>query len=271
MQTEQDHVDYTTTDDVRLRHRVWRGGDRGTIVFIHGLGADGRQYAQDAEFFAGHRYQVFAVNLRGHGSSQSPSPLPQDALTVERMASDLLPLLEGCECGPVHLVGNSLGGLVALSMVEQCSRPVASITTFGTTYRLWMPPGLPGLQYLLGKVLGIKRLARIVANNATNHSHARPLIEKMYAGLNLRLIHLIQKNIRAYDYLNTAAGFDGPIMVIRGEHDSGINRQLGSTIEALEKSGRFQLCKIDDAGHFTNLDRPEAFRQVLHDFLSQQS
>ena len=248
---------------VRIAYRHWRGKGLGTLVFSHGLGARQEQFAADAEYFAAAGYDCLTFDLRAHGRSSTPAPLDRDAFTAEAFASDLASIIASEASSPIHLVGNSLGGLVALALIAAAPAAYRSITTFGTAYRLHFAPGIPTLQYLVGRLMGRDRLAKVVSKNAGHSEEASALLLRMYRAVDLKVTYLAQRNLRVYDYTDIPAIFDGHIALIRGEHDRDINRQLPKTLTVLEKHVDFNLHQIERAGHFANLDRPQEFRRIL--------
>ncbi|WP_228728168.1 alpha/beta fold hydrolase [Brevibacillus composti] len=60
-------------------------------------------------------HHVLAPDLRGHGKSS----VPEETYTVEKMAEDLLLLLDEAGIQKVALLGHSLGGYVALAFAER--------------------------------------------------------------------------------------------------------------------------------------------------------
>jgi 3-oxoadipate enol-lactonase len=248
---------------MRIAYRHWRGRGPSTIVFIHGLGATQEQFSADAEYFTAAGYGCLTFDLRAHGLSSTPAQLSRGAFTVEAFASDIAQIIADEAHGPIHLVGNSLGGLVALALIASAPAAYRSVTTFGTAYRLHFPPGIPTLQYIVGRLMGRDRLAKVVAKNAGYSDEARALLLRMYRNIDLQVMYLAQQNLRVYDYTGVASSFDGHIALFRGEHDRDINRQLPKTLAVLEQRANFRLHEIEGAGHFANLDRPQDFRRIL--------
>ncbi|HEX6403977.1 MAG TPA: alpha/beta hydrolase, partial [Pseudonocardiaceae bacterium] len=96
------------------------------VVFIHGLGMDNMSsyYYTLANPVAQAGAEVILYDLRGHGLSERPSTGYQVADSV----ADLAGLLDALGIdGPVHLVGNSYGGTVALSFAVRYPHRVASM------------------------------------------------------------------------------------------------------------------------------------------------
>ena len=109
-----------------LRLHYQRMGSGGTpVLFLHGLVMDN---LSSWYFTAGHRIacqqETLLMDLRGHGKSERPTT----GYKVRDFRSDVLSLLEQLDLeGPVHAVGNSFGGLLALSLAVHHPERVASI------------------------------------------------------------------------------------------------------------------------------------------------
>lgn len=96
------------------------------VVFIHGLGMDNLSsfYYTLANPVAHAGADVILYDLRGHGLSERPPTGYQ----VQDSIADLTALLDTLAItGPVHLVGNSYGGIVALGFALTHPHRVASM------------------------------------------------------------------------------------------------------------------------------------------------
>lgn len=97
-----------------------------TIVFIHGLGVDNMAsfYYTLANPAARAGADVILYDLRGHGDTERPP----SGYSLEWSVRDLIALLDALEVSrPVHVVGNSFGGMVALAMAITHPARVASL------------------------------------------------------------------------------------------------------------------------------------------------
>ncbi len=128
---------FTSGDGVGLAYDEYGHGTATPVVLCHGLAATGEQFAADAMFFAGLGHRVLVPHLRGHGRSAAPSPLTETSLSIARLATDLIEMLDDASVERVHWVGNSLGGIVALEMLA--ARRFRTLATFGTTYTIKLP------------------------------------------------------------------------------------------------------------------------------------
>ena len=88
---------------------------RAVIAIVHGFGEYTGLYGSVAEFFVASGYAVFAMDLRGHGRSPGPRGFIRDWSDYREDVASLLELAGKTVAGkPVFLLGNSLGGLIAI-------------------------------------------------------------------------------------------------------------------------------------------------------------
>ncbi|MFD6696997.1 alpha/beta fold hydrolase [Micromonospora aurantiaca (nom. illeg.)] len=114
-------ADERTVDGRRTRCRI--SGDGPPVVLLHGIGRTLDDFTALHTALA-RDHLVLAVDLPGHGGSaplDGPHTLPALAAAVARF-------LDAAEVtGPAHLVGNSLGGAVAMRLAVDTPRRVASL------------------------------------------------------------------------------------------------------------------------------------------------
>jgi pimeloyl-ACP methyl ester carboxylesterase len=104
-------------------HAFTRSGTGAPLVLLHALGLSRRSWDPVLPALAS-RFDVIAVDLPGFGESASlpgPGEVPPAVL-----AQSVADLLDALGVSHPHVVGNSLGGWVALELASR--RPVASLT-----------------------------------------------------------------------------------------------------------------------------------------------
>jgi pimeloyl-ACP methyl ester carboxylesterase len=100
---------YVCIDETRL---YWSEcGDGPPLVLVHGLGSSGRDWAAQVERFAD-RYRVLRMDLRGHGRSERA----RGPYSIAQFARDVAVFLRRQEAAPAHVMGLSMGGMVALEL-----------------------------------------------------------------------------------------------------------------------------------------------------------
>ncbi|HSA79581.1 MAG TPA: alpha/beta fold hydrolase, partial [Geminicoccaceae bacterium] len=102
-------------------------GQGAPLVFLHGVGGDAACWQPQLNAFAEH-YRAIAWNMPGYGGS---APLPE--MTFAGLAEALLRLLDGLDIERAHLVGHSIGGMVAQELVATRPDRVRSLVLVATS------------------------------------------------------------------------------------------------------------------------------------------
>jgi 3-oxoadipate enol-lactonase len=89
--------------------RYWDdGGDRPPMMLIHGVGADGTSWDQIGAALSP-EFRILRLDLRGHGRSGHI----EGALTLDDFVRDVVDVLDATAVPAAHIVGFSLGGMIA--------------------------------------------------------------------------------------------------------------------------------------------------------------
>ncbi len=89
----------------------WGKGDGAPLVLLHGFGGSAHDFATQIPSLAADR-RVLAIDLRGHGRSSKSGD--EAAYTIDHIIDDLAAWLPTVVDEPVHLLGHSMGGRVAI-------------------------------------------------------------------------------------------------------------------------------------------------------------
>jgi len=103
--------------------------DGPCVVFIHGALHDHSVWTLLARWVAHHGHRVLAVDQPGHGRSGGP-PLA----SVEALADWVLALMDAGGVDRAHLVGHSMGSLIALEAAARAPARASSLVMVGTAY-----------------------------------------------------------------------------------------------------------------------------------------
>lgn len=104
------------------------GGDGPPVVLVHGITENATAWDPVATDLCSSN-RVIALDLRGHGSSGTASSYDLGA-----MAGDVIAVIEASGVGTSHLVGHSLGGVVASAV--GAAYPVLSVTNIDQSLAL---------------------------------------------------------------------------------------------------------------------------------------
>ncbi len=150
---------------VRKRLSGNEGGTRAPVLLIHGFGQNRYAWHLPSRSLANHLaregYDVFNLDLRGHGRSRHLGP--GRSRGVEDYVSEDLPSavaeVQSLSGGrPVYLVGHSLGGLVSYAGAPALGSAIAGLVSIGAPYHFARGSISLGSVALLVKALNRARL-----------------------------------------------------------------------------------------------------------------
>jgi pimeloyl-ACP methyl ester carboxylesterase len=248
-----------------------RQGGGPPLVLLHGLGLSRRSWDPVVTTLA-RPFDVTAVDLPGFGDS---GPLPGDVEpTPAALAAAVDKLLDGLGIDAPHVVGNSLGGWVALELAGV--RPVASLTLLSPA-GLWRDrtPMYARVSLLASRWLA-RRLGRLLSRLASyraarvvilGQTHGRPA--RMSAEQARTTIQTLGRcpgfnaTLAATTHRRYLAGpaLDAPVTVAFGSRDLILLRRQSHHIDQLPPGTQIQ--ELPSCGHVPMSDDPNAVIAVI--------
>jgi 3-oxoadipate enol-lactonase len=102
------YMNFTTFDQLDLYYETHGDPANPPILLIHGIGADHDMWRPQIKTLPAAGYFVIVPDLRGHGQSGVP-----ETFRIVDCARDLNDLLDALDIQQAHLIGVSMGGMVA--------------------------------------------------------------------------------------------------------------------------------------------------------------
>ncbi len=254
---------YVSVATVRLYYKV--DGEGPTVLLLHPVGLDSTCWTAQVEALVP-VYRVLRVDLRGHGRSDVPPP----PYTLGELATEVQELLRAAGGAPAHVIGLSLGGMVAQLLALEHPEAVRSLVLADTTCSL--PPearramvergesarrgGMPSVlestlaRWFTSGFLGSEVVARCRARLLTDDVQGWAGAWQAIAGL---------------DTEPRLAEIGAPTLVITGEADVSTPVSV-----ARRMAGRIPgavLHVVPGAPHMAPLERPDLFNPPVLDFL----
>jgi len=238
------------------------------LLFLHGLGSRGEDWAMQVPFFAA-RYRVITADMRGHGASSKP-PGPY---SVRMMAEDVVGLMDGLEIESAHVVGLSMGGMIAFQLAVDRPERVRSLVIVNSGPAL--VPRTPGewlrvqQRLLLARLFGPARTGRFLSKRLfpkPEQEALRTQIVDRWA-LNDPAAYLAAlRALVGWSVLDRVGQIRCPVLVISGDRDytpADTKRAYAAGIPG----ARFVM--INDSGHATPIDQANVFNRCVLEFLTQ--
>jgi len=260
-----------TDDGVRIAYSSWGRRDGTPVLLIQGLGMDGRGWALQRGAF-GRKHRCIAPDNRGTGHSDAP-PGPYD---LSRMAEDAVQVLDDAGVERAHIVGASMGGVIAQIIGVLHPERVRSLTLACTAcqHHEWRRELLAewanvvsdrgmsglmddGMRWLIGPRL--QRRFGVFVNVL-----ARQLVQtKPHA-----FVAQVDAILDASDALRfELPKVSVPTLVITGSQDT--LTPLGDAEELAELIGTSRLYVLRGAAHGLMAEAPNAFNDVVLRFLDE--
>lgn len=266
MEARTDLSFITTGDGVRIAYRF--DGTPGTPVLLlsNSIGTDLHMWDVTVPRLAEH-FHVLRYDARGHGASGAPS----GPYSIDRLGRDVVELLDALGLQRVHMLGLSLGGIVAqwlgIHVPERIDRLVLSNTA----------AHLGPTAYFDNAIAELRRAPDMHATAETflRNWFPAPMLERndpAVAPFRRTLLATPREGIiggwaavRDADLRRTIALIPHPTLVIAGRYDTVTSARHGEEIVATIPGARLLVL---DTVHLANVEQPEAFLAGVLDFLA---
>ena len=103
--------------------------EKNPIIFIHGVGLTKEIWEPQINFFK--NYNTITYDLLGHGET----PLKKSKVSLEDFSEQLANLINELNFNKIHLVGFSLGALIARHFASEHSDKLSSLILHGSIYK----------------------------------------------------------------------------------------------------------------------------------------
>ena len=261
-----------TRDGVRLACRDF-GGDGPSALLLHGLAGHADEWAQTASWLTA-RCRVIAYDARGHGRSERfPADVSRDAVVA-----DAVFVVERLGLHPVVVVGQSVGGLTALSLAARRPDLVRGLVLVDAS----PSSGGEGVEEAVGAVARALREwpasfgSRADAQTFFAERFGGGLaaeawtsgLERVPTGWQTRFdVEVMAQTLRAALSVPSWDEWDSitcPTLVVRagnGMVDPETTREMAARLPGA------RVVEMADAAHDVHLDRPDEWREALGGFL----
>ena len=234
---------------VPIQYHLAGAGD--PVVLVHGLSGSSRWWVRNLAPLAA-RYTVYLVDLPGFGAMRRL----RRAFALARAAHWLHEWMRTVGLARIHLVGHSMGGLIAIRLAATYPQVVRRLV-------LAAPAGIPTAKTLFGEIVPLIR-----AVGATTPAFLPVLAYDALRAGPLTLLRASQALLRE-DVRDDLSRITAPALLIWGSHDTLIPPSLGPLM--CDQIPDARLVVIPGAGHVVMFDRADEFNAELLTFLADES
>lgn len=271
---------YLKIDTVNVRY--WEAGNEGKpVILLHGAGSCVEIWSFNIRELAKH-YRVYAFDMVGTGLSDKPNT----SYSVNYQAEFLQRFMDALELNRASLIGNSMGGSIALKFALKFSERVDKlvlVSSFGLGKEIdFSDRLLAAFPAIVNFVPPSRRGVRLVLNSCVYDSKLLPKewVEQSYQFFKLpdarkALISLIKNNLNFWGVrpevfepiVNRLNRIVAPTLIFWGKQDKILPVDHAYLAEA--KISNVKLCVFDRCGHWAQAEHPQRFNQLTQDFLSK--
>jgi 3-oxoadipate enol-lactonase/4-carboxymuconolactone decarboxylase len=249
--------------DVRLH---WREDGAGPpLLLLNSVGCDLTLWDGVVAHLKG--FRVLRMDMRGHGSSDSP---PGDA-TLDQIASDALAVLDAAGVSKAAVCGLSLGGMTAMTLALIAPSRVSALVLACTSARMDRQVWDARITAVRGQ--GMTVVVDPVMARFFSEEFCRDHAEEV-AAMRARFLRLDPEGyagccaaIRDMNLKDRIARITAPTLIIAGDKDIATPFQ-GHGSEIAKKIAQATVGTVP-AAHLAPVEKPDLFAALVTDFLSE--
>lgn len=259
---------FLKTEQSNIFYSYIHNGSGETVVLINSLGTNLVIWEGVAAILKDH-FNILMFDKRGHGLSSNG----KGDITIEDYADDLIAIMDHLSLDRVHLVGLSIGGLIAMSMTLRYPERVRKLVLSNTGARI-------------GSVESWnERIAAVSGNGLPSMSSkivTRWLSEtyrKNNPGMVLAMTTMLDRTsdlgyigacgaLRDADLRQQVKDLDHPVRFIGGSEDPGTPTDFIN--EQASLLGTTNVVIIPGVGHLPCIEAPAEMAAAIREFLGEQ-
>jgi 3-oxoadipate enol-lactonase len=216
------------------------------------------------------RYQVLRYDTRGHGQSSVP-PGPYN---IPQLADDLVALMDALKIQRAHIMGLSMGGMIAQQMGARYPERVASLLLCDTASE--MPPrSLWEERFAIARKDGIAGLVE----STIKRWFTAPFIARAPADIDKVRQMILGTNVEGYINCGSAVRdmaqttmllkIKAPTLIMTGRQDPACTVEQSTVLHRMIDTSKMVV--IEDAAHLSNIEQPQVFNSEIRKFLDAVS
>ena len=249
-------------------------GTGDPVVLLHGSGpgvSARANWDRTLTAVADMGYRAIAPDFVGFGASDRPEGY---VYSSENWADSIADLIDALGLGPVHLVGNSMGGRIALTLAAKAPERVRSLTLMGV-----LSPSVPRAQTLTNlrsftpsydAMRTTLREVFVVNPDVVDDDLVRARFEAssrpgeaehyraMFSTPEANLVPLTEDDLRAIDV---------PALIVQGREDRVVPVENGISLGMLLP--RAVTVLVSACGHWVQIEHADLFESQLKAFLER--
>ena len=257
-----------TSEKYKTDYFFKKENDNKPIVFIHGVGLTKEMWTPQIEFFKDHN--ILTYDLIGHGKT----PLEKTQLNFEDFTKQLLNLIKELEINKIHLVGFSIGALIARHFAASHGDKLNSLVLHSSIYKRSKEQ----------KRVVQNRFELIKTSRPTSQDRAlrrwfsekfikenKEIYDKIFSMLEKNNHNNFLKTYKLFvnyeDDEKMLNSINTNTLVTTGQHDVGSTTEMSKNLAEKIKNAKYM--EIKDGKHLSNIECAKEFNKTIELFVDQ--
>ena len=236
------------------------------IVFIHGVGLTYEIWQPQLDFFKD--YSNLSYDILGHGKSS----LTKQNISFDDFSEQLIDLIDELKIEKIHLVGFSIGSLIARNFATKYSNRLQSLILLGSIYkRSEQQQKIVNERFNQAKKeLKLSRQAlkrwftdKYLENNPNTYEKISSILSKNNMANFLKVYELFvrHKNDEDFEKIQTKT------LVMTGEHDIGSTIEMSQQLSNIIKGSELKIIK--DGKHLCGIECADEVNLAIKNFVNK--
>ena len=236
------------------------------IVFIHGVGLTYEIWQPQLDFFKD--YSNLSYDILGHGKSS----LTKQNISFDDFSEQLVDLIDELKIEKIHLVGFSIGSLIARNFATKYSKRLQSLILLGSIYkRSEQQQKIVNERFNQAKKeLKLSRQAlkrwftdKYLENNPNTYEKISSILSENNMANFLKVYELFvrHKNDEDFEKIQTKT------LVMTGEHDIGSTIEMSQQLNNIIKGSELKIIK--DGKHLCGIECADEVNLAIKNFVNK--
>lgn len=244
-----------------------RRGQGDPVLLVHGLGSSTEDWEPQVDALA-REFTVIAYDVRGHGRTAKPA----QAYSVAQFAADAAALIAALGTGPVHVVGLSMGGMIAFQLAADHPELVRSLVIVNSGPEMVLRTFKEKLgivqRRLIVRMMGMRKMGEVLADKllpGAEHAARRAVFADRWARNDKAAYLRALSALVGWSVTARLPGIRVPVLVVTADQDYTPVAWKQWYTSLLPNA---TLAVIPESRHMMPVERPQPFMDVLLPFLS---
>lgn len=236
--------------------------DKPVILFLHPAFSDHTCFYKQIDFFS-LKFRVITIDLIGHGLSEVRDSKQKIDKSVEHIQEIMR--IEGI--GNLHLVGVSMGSLIAQSFALQNSDKTLSLTCLGgyninhINQEVEKSQRKEMFNWVVRVIFSIDAFRRYASSVSVINKGEQIKFYESTQRFSRKSFSVMSSLGKLIDERSTPSRIY-PLLILTGEDDNDLAKQMAKSWYMEEPQSIF--CQIERAGHCANMDNSETFNEIVY-------